>query len=145
MDNHSKFHYMSFTAHLYSKLLLCIDLMLLKMNSLLKWYMIKRMWISLALYSTYKLQMHWMLRRSANTHHYLKLPFKTLREFHSPSEKSQDSESGFQSPSYPVQSSFISHLLCLPTLPQAFTLLLNYEVYGNWHYDLFINFPNKYI
>ena len=60
---------------------------MLKMNSLLIWYMIKRMWISLALYSTYKLQMHWMLRRSANTHHYLKLPFKTLREFHSPSEK----------------------------------------------------------
>ena len=26
---------MSFTAHLYSKLLLCVDLMLLKMNSLL--------------------------------------------------------------------------------------------------------------
>lgn len=31
----SKFHYMSLTAHLYSKLLLYIDLILLKMSSLL--------------------------------------------------------------------------------------------------------------
>ena len=70
-------------------------------------------------YSTYKLQMHWMVRRSANTHHYLKLAFKTLREFHSPNEKSQDSWVWFSVllPSCPI----LLYLppLCLPTPPHA--------------------------